>query len=388
MRLAGYDIRERLARSDVLDIHEAWSHERGCSVIIKSLRPDRRGDAAAARALRREGRLLRRFSHPHLVRAYEVLADPMDAVVLETLGGETLAHLVRRRDRRLSAVELGFLAQHLCSAVGYLHRQGYLHLDLKPSNVVADGGRAKLIDLSIARRPGRARAGVGTWCYLAPEQAAGGHVDTPADVWGIGGVLWEAATGTCAFGDERDEDRELPVLHRRADSVRSLRPRLPARSARRSTRAWNRIRPTGRRSPTCWPSAVDDHDEREDAARRDDEHAGQGERGVAAGRHGVAAATELAGAGHAEHAHRRREAQPDRRGERDARELQQVLDRDGGDHVSAAGIGWRSLRAAAERGHDERDDGQRDDDRAERARSEDPRGAVGQRRRSPPSTAA
>lgn len=227
MRLAGYDIRERLARSDVLDIHEAWSHERGCSVIIKSLRPDRRGDAAAARALRREGRLLRRFSHPHLVRAYDVLADPTDAVVLETLGGETLAHLVRRRDRRLSAVELGFLAQHLCSAVGYLHRQGYLHLDLKPSNVVADGGRAKLIDLSIARRPGRARAGVGTWCYLAPEQAAGGHVDTPADVWGIGGVLWEAATGTCAFGDERDEDRALPVLHRRADSVRSLRPRLP-----------------------------------------------------------------------------------------------------------------------------------------------------------------
>ena len=219
MRFRGYDLGERLARSDVLDVHEAWSHERGCSVIIKALRPDRRGDAAAARALRREGRLLRRFSHPHLVRAYDVLADPTDAVVLETLGGETLAHLVRRRDRRLSAVELGFLAQHLCSAVGYLHRQGYLHLDLKPSNVVADGGRAKLIDLSIARRPGRARAGVGTWCYLAPEQAAGGHVDTPADVWGIGGVLWEAATGTCAFGDDARRGSRVPG----AASARRLR---------------------------------------------------------------------------------------------------------------------------------------------------------------------
>jgi len=158
MRIPGYDLGERLARSDVLDVHEAWSRERGCSVIVKSLRPDRRGDARAARSLRREGRLLESLSHPHLVRAYEVLHEPVDAVVLETLGGETLAHLVRRRDRRLSAAELSFLGQHLCSAVGYLHGRGWLHLDLKPSNVVADGGRAKLIDLSIARRPGRVRS--------------------------------------------------------------------------------------------------------------------------------------------------------------------------------------------------------------------------------------
>ncbi len=231
MRIPGYDLGARLARSDVLDVHEAWSRERGCSVIVKSLRPDRRGDAEAARSLRREGRLLRRLSHPHLVRAYEVLREPVDAVVLETLGGETLTHLVRRRDRRLSAAELAFLGHHLCSAVGYLHGQGWLHLDLKPSNVVADGGRAKLIDLSIARRPGRARAGVGTWCYLAPEQAAGGSVDAAADAWGIGAVLWEAATGVCAYGDDRDGGHPFPALHRRADPVRRLRPRLPRRLA-------------------------------------------------------------------------------------------------------------------------------------------------------------
>jgi serine/threonine protein kinase len=224
MRFAGYDLGERLARSNVLDVHVAWSHERGCSVILKTLRPDRRGDAGAARALRREGRLLRRLSHPHLVRAYEVLDEPAPAVVLETLGGETLAHLVQRRDRRLTARELGHLGEHLCSAVGYLHGQGYLHLDLKPSNVVADGGRAKLIDLSIARRPGRVPTGLGTWCYQAPEQAAGGVVDAAADVWGLGGVLFEAATGECAFDDD---EHEYPQLHRRADRIRALRPRLP-----------------------------------------------------------------------------------------------------------------------------------------------------------------
>jgi hypothetical protein len=69
------------------------------------------------------------------VRAYEVLADPMDAVVLESLGGETLAHLVRRRDRRLSAAELGFLAQHLCSAVGYcIARATYIWTSSHPTS--------------------------------------------------------------------------------------------------------------------------------------------------------------------------------------------------------------------------------------------------------------
>jgi eukaryotic-like serine/threonine-protein kinase len=224
VRFPGYDLRERLARSDVLDVHLAWSHERACPVVIKTLRPDRRGDAAGARALRREGALLRRLGHPHLVRAYEVLAEPAPAVVLETLGGETLAHLLRRRARRLSVRELGFLGEHLCSAVAYLHGHGYLHLDLKPSNVVADGGRAKLLDLSIARRPGRVPAGLGTWCYLAPEQARGGCVGPAADVWGLGGVLYEAATGACAFGDE---GVEFAQLARRAAPARSRR-RLPA----------------------------------------------------------------------------------------------------------------------------------------------------------------
>ena len=222
MRLASYTTLAHLARSNVLDVYDAWCDDRRCRVILKTLRPDRRGDARARAALLREGRLLRRLSHPHLVRGYDVLDGPLPAIVLETLGGETLAHLVERRERRLSARELGFLGLHLCSAVGYLHRQGLLHLDLKPSNVIAEGGRAKVIDLSLARRAGRVRPGTGTWCYLAPEQARGDEVGSAADVWGLAGVLFEAATGECAFDDERDT-AEHPQLLRRAEPVRSLR---------------------------------------------------------------------------------------------------------------------------------------------------------------------
>jgi eukaryotic-like serine/threonine-protein kinase len=219
----GYEVIEHLARSNVLDVYDAWSHERGCRVAIKALRPDRNGDGTALTALLREGRHLRRLSHPHLVRAYEVLREPRPAVVLETLAGETIAHLIQRRRRRLAAADLAILGLHLCSALGYLHSQRLLHLDVKPSNVIAERGRAKVIDMSVARRPGRARAGVGTWCYMAPEQARGGELTAAADVWGVGGLLYEAAAGECAFDDD---DAEYPQLERRAAPVLTRR-RLP-----------------------------------------------------------------------------------------------------------------------------------------------------------------
>jgi serine/threonine protein kinase len=222
--MSGVVLGELLARSDVLDVFAGWSPERACPVVVKRLRPDRRDDAEAAAALQAEGELLLALRHPHLVAAYEVLPGPV--VVLEMLGGETLARMVQRRRRRLSAREVAFLGSHLCSAVHHLHARGILHLDLKPSNVVAHAGRAILIDLSIARPPGVVPAGLGTWCYLSPEQARGGDVSAAADVWGLGAVLWEAATGEPAFGDGRDT-APFPQLGRRADPVGSRRPRLP-----------------------------------------------------------------------------------------------------------------------------------------------------------------
>ena len=200
-RLApGYSVIEHLSRTRRLDTYEVWSDERACSCVAKTLRPDRRDDGRARAALRREGRLLTELCHPHVVRGYELIEDG-PVVIMETLAGETVAHLIDRREG-LETDEAAWLGLHLASALRYLHSRRLLHLDVKPANIIACAGRAVLIDLSLAREPGRYRAGLGTWCYLSPEQARGDELTAAADVWGLGTVLYEAVTGEPAFDDD------------------------------------------------------------------------------------------------------------------------------------------------------------------------------------------
>jgi serine/threonine protein kinase len=221
----GYRVVRHLARGRPLDVYDAWSEERRTRCVAKRLRPDCAGDPAARRRLLAEGRLLRRLSHPHLVRGYEVVDGAEPAVILEPLPGDTLDLLIHESARRMPAAAVAGLGRQLASAVAYLHGEGVLHLDLKPSNVVVHAGRATLIDLSIARAPGRVRRGLGTPAYMSPEQARGGPVDERADVWGLGCVLFEAATGAMPFDDDPDDDGL--GADRAAPPVRALR-RLPA----------------------------------------------------------------------------------------------------------------------------------------------------------------
>jgi serine/threonine protein kinase len=229
-RLApGYEVIAHMSRGNNLDVYDAWSEERACRVIAKTPRPDRLEDRRTVRALMREGRLLKKFTHPHIVRAYEVSKEPQPVVILETLTGATLAYLIDTRPRRLAISEIVHLGLHLCSALHYIHRQGVLHLDLKPSNIISESRLAKIIDLSIARSPGQGEEGTGTDQYMAPEQVTGDHLSPATDVWGVGAVLWEAATGEEPFNaeDEDDEEPSYEQLERRIDPIRSYR-RVPA----------------------------------------------------------------------------------------------------------------------------------------------------------------
>jgi serine/threonine protein kinase len=242
----GYEMLALLRRGHDLDVYDAWSEERAARCVVKVVRPDRLDREGPRQRLLAEGRLLLSLTHPHIVRAYEVIEDPVPMVVMETLAGETLGHMIEVREAELTTPELAQLGLHLSSAIRYLHRHDVLHLDLKPSNVIAECGRAKLIDLSVARPPGPAHPGIGTHWYMSPEQARGGDLGAAADVWGIGAVLFEAATGDPAFDDPEasDEDYEewdesvsesldesdYPQLAETARRIDELRP-LPSELA-------------------------------------------------------------------------------------------------------------------------------------------------------------
>jgi serine/threonine protein kinase len=225
----GYRVLRHLARGKALDVYDVWSDDRYALCVAKAIRPDRLDDAGSRRRLRREGRLLLRLTHPHIVRAYELVERPHPVLALEALTGATLDYILDARARRLPAADIAYLGLQLASAIRYLHGFGVLHLDLKPANVISEAGIAKLIDLSVARPEGRAPPGVGTRQYLSPEQARGGVLGPPADVWGLGAVLYAAATGRRPFYG-LDDKTKYPQLDVRAQPVTTCR-RLPRRPA-------------------------------------------------------------------------------------------------------------------------------------------------------------
>lgn len=184
-------------------------------VVAKIVRRDLVSDKGALAGLSREARALGELAHPALVRAFDAdLAGPRPHLVLEHLEGPRLSSQARRDG--ITVEQLLPLALQLCSVLHYLAGRGWVHLDVKPRNVILSG-QPKLIDLSVARPIDDARAaggGIGTIGYMAPEQIddrSSRHLGPPADVWGLCATLYRSAEGRLPFppgpseasGDER-----------------------------------------------------------------------------------------------------------------------------------------------------------------------------------------
>jgi serine/threonine protein kinase len=229
----GYEVVEHLRRGDALDVYAVFGSERLCSCIAKVVRPDRTHLQRVRNRLALEGYLLQTLSHPLLLRGLATFTHPDLVVIVETVPGPTLEDTIEERSRRLPAVDICHLGSQVAAATHYLHCSGYLHLDIRPSNIIGHGGIAKLIDLSLARPPGLVPRGLGSHLYMSPEQARGGHVTEAADSWGIGATLYEAAVGISPFDafDAHDAallDKDAYLqLHRPAPPLARYRRRLP-----------------------------------------------------------------------------------------------------------------------------------------------------------------
>lgn len=213
----GYLVDRHLSRGTVLDVYSVFSRERDCLCIAKLLRSDREASDVDRERLLFEGRRLVELTHPHLVRGYAVLdeAGPSNGsapvVVMETLTGQTVSHLIKTSGA-LDTDDTALLGRQLVSVLGYLHASGIVHLDVKPSNLVTGGGIVRMLDLSLAQPPGPSSSGAGTHEYMAPEQVLGRDVGPPADVFGLGGVLFRAVTSRRPFPrSDGPRDAESPA---------------------------------------------------------------------------------------------------------------------------------------------------------------------------------
>jgi serine/threonine protein kinase len=188
----------------------AWDDRLLGLVVVKILRPHRVEDAAARRQIASESDAYASLQHPVLPRCFGADLDgPRPHLVLEFLEGPRLSTLVRKQGR-LAVEQVLPLALQLCSALHYMGGAGWVHLDVKPKNVVM-GAPPRLIDLSIAGRFDGARwppGPLGTDAYMAPEQcgvAGFGGIGPASDVWGLGVTVYEAIVGRLPFPPGRED---------------------------------------------------------------------------------------------------------------------------------------------------------------------------------------
>ena len=210
----GYRIARVLGHGGFGVVFEALE-DSGRRIALKVATP---GDATAAAQLAGEEKALRAVG-PGVapeVRASGKLSDGSPYLALELLEGPTLRERLREVSGPMPRAELATVAAALCEAVGAVHATGYLHLDLKPENVFLTSGGVRLIDFGLARPHRERQHGghgfAGTAEYASPEQCEERlDLDARADLYGLGVLLFEMATGRPPFSGDAQSVREAQI---------------------------------------------------------------------------------------------------------------------------------------------------------------------------------
>src|SRR5512140_3228481 len=219
-----YHLLEPLGTGGMAQVYRARDLMLERCVAIKVLRPDFSGDADFQVRFRREARAAANLSHPNIVTVHDFGFDQGQLfLVMEYVPGTNLKIMIENLGKFSPDDAIPLMVQ-ACAGLGYAHRAGLVHCDVKPHNLlVMPDHRLKVTDFGIARaiatlNPGERTDVVwGSPQYYSPEQAAG-HVPSPAsDVYSLGVVMYEMLTGTLPFTGSTAE--ELAHLHLEADPI-------------------------------------------------------------------------------------------------------------------------------------------------------------------------
>jgi serine/threonine protein kinase/tetratricopeptide (TPR) repeat protein len=254
-QLGPYLVLEFLQKGGMGEVYKARDMRLDRTVAIKFLPRALAADPAALERFQREVRAASSLNHPRICTVHDVGEfQEQPFLVMEFLEGQSLRD--RIAGEPLAIAELMGLAVQICDALKAAHAKGIVHRDIKPGNIfITAGGQIKILDFGLAKRPGEARVvakatvpapkeqtaatsiGItvtrpgsisGTLAYLSPEQARGEEVDSRTDIYSLGVVLYQMATGRPTFSAETSQELVAAILHQTPVKPSALNAAVPA----------------------------------------------------------------------------------------------------------------------------------------------------------------
>ena len=234
-RLGPYEILALIGAGGMGEVYKARDTRLNRIVAIKILPSHNRADSDRRRRLEREAQAVAALAHPHICVLHDIgRHEDCDFLVMEYLDGETLAS--RLRQGPLPVDQVLRCATEIVDALDNAHRQGIVHGDLTPGNIMLTKSGVKLLDFGLAKlRPAGAASAIetspadsltaqgsllGTLPYMAPEQLEGASGDERTDIFAFGAVLYEMASGRRAFRGDSQASLIAAILNRPPQNAR------------------------------------------------------------------------------------------------------------------------------------------------------------------------
>jgi serine/threonine protein kinase len=264
--LSHYRITEKLGAGGMGEVYKARDERLGRDVAVKVLRKDLATDAERLRRFEQEARAASALNHPNIITIHDIgKHEGTPYIAMEFVEGKTLRELVS--EGPLHTDKLHRFGTQIAEGLAKAHSAGIIHRDLKPENLmVTSDGYVKILDFGLAKllpQPGVdsegatitkegtvAGAVMGTASYMSPEQALGKPLDARTDIFSLGAVLYEMATGKKPFSGETTAALFDQILHKAVAPPSSLNPALPRHFDKIVGRALEKD--TGQRYPSVY----------------------------------------------------------------------------------------------------------------------------------------